>query len=85
MLQDDKTQVIDIKILSEGELPNDMKNYINDFITNKLWIFGLKDTEQDALFIPTIHKLFNLAYKYNKIECKIINEYWQDRDKLNQC
>ena len=28
------------------------KNFINDFIENKEWIFGVKNTEQDIDFTP---------------------------------
>ena len=39
------------------------KNYINDFINNKDWIFGLidKNKEKDEKFKVIIQKLFNIA------------------------
>lgn len=48
------------------------RNYINDFINNKNWIFGLKGTEQDILFKEQIEEMINISYKsgnikYNKI------------------
>ena len=44
------------------------KNFINDFIENKEWIFGIKNTDQDFDFKNKIQNLFNLAYEYNKIK-----------------
>jgi len=44
------------------------KNYIDDFINNPEWIFGLKGkTIQDSLFMETIKKMIDLAYYNNKI------------------
>ncbi len=43
------------------------KNYINDFINNKNWIFGVKNTSQDSNFIQKITELFNIAYESDKI------------------
>ena len=43
------------------------KNYINDFIDNKNWIFGLLDKNKDNEFKNTILELFELAHKNNKI------------------
>lgn len=37
------------------------KNYLHDFKNCKEWIFGLKGTENDQIFIDKINKLFNLA------------------------
>ena len=43
------------------------KNYINDFINNKDWIFGLLNQDYDEKFIKLIKKLFTLAYENNRI------------------
>ena len=48
------------------------KNFINDFINNKDWVFGLKGSEQDNYFIESIKELFDCAYK-NK--CIKYNNY----------
>jgi UDPglucose 6-dehydrogenase len=46
------------------------KNYINDFINNKDWIFGLLglSKEKDELFEKSIRKLFELAVNNNQIK-----------------
>ena len=44
------------------------KNFVNDFINNKSWIFGLKNTAQDLNYKIKIQKLFDLAYSNNKIK-----------------
>jgi UDPglucose 6-dehydrogenase len=46
------------------------KNYINDFINNKDWIFGLLglDKEKDISFKLKIQNLFNLAYENKRIK-----------------
>ena len=46
------------------------KNFINDFINNKDWIFGLcgKDSEKDQQFKQQISKLFSLAHKNDRIK-----------------
>lgn len=44
------------------------RNFINDFKTNPLWIFGLLNTEKDYLFKEKITQLFNFAYQSNCIE-----------------
>lgn len=44
------------------------KNYINDFINNDNWIFGLKNTDKDTLFKNKIKLLFDTAYNNNKIK-----------------
>lgn len=44
------------------------KNYINDFKTNPLWIFGLLNTESDPIFKNKIEQLFSYAYNSNCIE-----------------
>ena len=44
------------------------KNFLQDFIENKLWIFGLKGTEQDVYFKEQISKLFNSSNEAGKIK-----------------
>ena len=44
------------------------KNFINDFIENKQWIFGLLNNKQDDLFIKKIRQLFTLAHDNNRIK-----------------
>lgn len=46
------------------------KNFINDFINNKDWIFGLcgTDGEKDQQFKQQISKLFSLAHKNDRIK-----------------
>ena len=44
------------------------KNYINDFINNKEWIFGILKNKTDIQFKDCILELFNLAYKNNMIK-----------------
>lgn len=44
------------------------KNYVDDFINNKEWYFGLLNYEQDYNFKNTIIDLFNIAFKYGKIK-----------------
>ena len=44
------------------------KNYINDFINNKDWVFGLLGNERDEYFKNTITKLFNLAFVNDRIK-----------------
>ena len=44
------------------------KNFLNDFINNEHWIFGLKGIEsQDEIFKTKITELINLSYKHQKI------------------
>ena len=43
------------------------KNFVNDFINNENWIFGLKNTEQDILFKNKITELFNYSHEAKKI------------------
>ncbi len=43
------------------------KNYINDFINNKDWIFGLLDKPSDEEFKLKITELFTTAYNNKKI------------------
>jgi len=49
------------------------KNFINDFINNQKWIFGIKGTYQDLDFKNKITNLINMAYKNNKIKYNDIN------------
>ena len=49
------------------------KNYINDFKSNPIWIFGLLNSERDELFKEKIIRLLNSSYELdciysNKIE-----------------
>tara|TARA_Y100000591_G_C21825499_1_gene696406 strand:- start:221 stop:1063 length:843 start_codon:yes stop_codon:yes gene_type:complete len=44
------------------------KNYINDFKTNPLWVFGLLNNDRDKLFKKKISELLTSAYKENCIE-----------------
>ena len=44
------------------------KNYINDFINNKDWVFGLMNRETDEDFKESISKLFTIAYENGCIE-----------------
>ena len=44
------------------------KNYINDFINNKDWVFGLLNKDSDEEFKTTITKLFDLAFKNDRIK-----------------
>lgn len=44
------------------------KNYLQDFINNKEWIFGVKGTEQDERFKYFIKLLLHLSVEYNKIK-----------------
>lgn len=49
------------------------KNFENDFINNKEWIFGLQNKKSDKKFIKKITKLFTLSYKNNKIKYNNLN------------
>ncbi len=44
------------------------KNFVNDFINNQHWIFGLKGKSQDSIFIEKMSELFNLSYQAEKIK-----------------
>jgi len=44
------------------------KNYINDFINNADWIFGLLGNEKDEEFKNIIKTLFTLAFNNNRIK-----------------
>jgi UDPglucose 6-dehydrogenase len=43
------------------------KNFINDFISNPNWIFGLKNCDEDVNFKKKITKLFSLAKENGRI------------------
>ena len=49
------------------------KNYINDFINNKDWVFGLLGSERDELFKETMTRLFNTAFKNERIKYDDLN------------
>ena len=61
------------------------KNYINDFKNNKLWIFGLKNNNQDKEFKLKIKELFKLSKSCGKIEsekCIFVNNKEAEMIKL---
>jgi len=43
------------------------KNFVNDFINNPLWIYGLLNKPSDNLFMKKITNMVQLAYKNNRI------------------
>ena len=49
------------------------KNFIQDFINNPCWIFGLLNSDKDELFKQRIHKLINSAYDATKIKSNEIS------------
>jgi UDPglucose 6-dehydrogenase len=51
------------------------KNYVNDFINNKDWIFGLMglDAEKDTLFKNKIDELFESAFQNERIKYNTIH------------
>ena len=49
------------------------KNFINDFINNKDWIFGLLNGPKDDKFKLKITKLFDLAHQNDKIKYNNLN------------
>lgn len=49
------------------------KNYIDDFINNKDWVFGLLNKDSDEEFKITITKLFTLALDNNRIKYNNLN------------
>ena len=49
------------------------KNYIDDFINNKDWVFGLLNKDLDEEFKTTITKLFDLAFENNRIKYNNLN------------
>jgi UDPglucose 6-dehydrogenase len=44
------------------------KNFINDFIQNKDWFFGLLNTDRDVEFKSKIQRLFQYAYDNDRIQ-----------------
>ena len=44
------------------------KNYIQDFIDNKDWIFGMQEKSSDEVFKHAIERLFMLAHKNGRIK-----------------
>jgi UDPglucose 6-dehydrogenase len=44
------------------------KNFINDFITNPEWIFGLLDTPESGIVKKKLTTLFDLAHENGKID-----------------
>ncbi len=44
------------------------KNFINDFINNKEWVFGILGSERDGKFKSKISTLFDLAFENSRIE-----------------
>ena len=44
------------------------KNFINDFINNKEWVFGILGSERDSEFKSKISNLFDLAFENSRIE-----------------
>ena len=49
------------------------KNYIDDFINNKDWVFGLLNKGLDEEFKTTITKLFHLAFENDRIKYNNLN------------
>ena len=49
------------------------KNFANDFINNKDWIFGLKGSHEDRKFKLKITELFALSHKNKRIKHKKLN------------
>jgi nucleotide sugar dehydrogenase len=49
------------------------KNFERDFIENKDWIFGLKNTIQDVEFMEKINYLINTSFQEGKIKYNNIN------------
>jgi nucleotide sugar dehydrogenase len=49
------------------------KNFIDDFINNSDWFFGLLCKPTDDMFKNKITELFNLAYKYNRIKYNVLH------------
>ena len=43
------------------------KNFIEDFVNNPEWIFGIKECEHDQVFMNTIKKMIDIAHYNNKI------------------
>ena len=49
------------------------KNYLDDFINNKEWVFGLKGNNKDNLFKFQVNMLINYAYNNYKINYNSTN------------
>ena len=49
------------------------KNYIDDFINNKDWVFGLLNKDSDEEFKATITRLFDLAFENDRIKYNNLN------------
>ena len=49
------------------------KNYIQDFINNKDWIFGMQDNPNDGPFRRIMEELFELAHKHGRIKHKTLH------------
>ena len=49
------------------------KNFINDFINNKDWIFGLLNGPNDIEFMSKITELFHLAFMNHRIKYNNLN------------
>ena len=49
------------------------KNFIQDFINNPCWIFGLLNSDKDELFKQRINELINSAYDANRIKSNEIS------------
>jgi UDPglucose 6-dehydrogenase len=49
------------------------KKFERDFIENKDWIFGLKNTSQDVIFKEKINYLINASFQQGKIKYNNIN------------
>lgn len=49
------------------------KNYINDFIENENWIFGLKNDNNDNMFKEKITQLFKFAVENDRIRYNNLN------------
>ena len=59
------------------------KNFKQDFINNKEWIFGLKNNKtQNEIFKKKITQLFESAYKYKKIKFNNINFVSNDEAEM---
>tara|TARA_B110001469_G_scaffold127596_1_gene149168 strand:- start:3281 stop:4129 length:849 start_codon:yes stop_codon:yes gene_type:complete len=44
------------------------KNFKQDFVNNKNWIFGLKNTSQDTIFMEKIKQLIDISFSDQKIK-----------------
>jgi len=55
------------------------KNFIQDFINNEHWIFGLKGNEQDIIYKEKISHLIDLSHSHGKI--KYNNKHFVTNDE----